>query len=137
MPRHKSIAALVIGALVHVTAFSEPVLAMSAAEKRGEQVRAAMRKMEVGRDTRVSVKLRNDRTVVGYLAAVSDHSFLVTDPETHASTQVPYRNVKQIRAMSKGAKEAIISAAVVTAIILIYVECAGHFSSGLCSLWNP
>jgi hypothetical protein len=31
----------VIGALVYVTAFSEPALAMSGAEKRGEQVKAA------------------------------------------------------------------------------------------------
>jgi len=117
MATHKSIAALVIGALVYVPAFSEPALAMSGAEKRGEQIRAAMMKMEVGRDTRVSVKLRNDNAVVGYLAAVSDRSFLVTDPETQVSTQVPYRNVKQIRAMSNGAKSAI--PAVAWAIILI------------------
>jgi small nuclear ribonucleoprotein (snRNP)-like protein len=123
MATHKSIAALVIGALVYVTAFSEPALAMSVAEKRGEHVRAAMMKMEVGRDTRVSVKLRNDSTVVGYLAAVSDHSFLVTDPETHVSTQVPFRNVKQISAMSKSAEIAI-TAVVATAIILVSIDCA-------------
>jgi small nuclear ribonucleoprotein (snRNP)-like protein len=79
-------------------------------------------KMEVGRDTRVSVKLRNDNTVVGYLAAVSDRSFLVTDPETHVSTQVPYRNVKQIDAMSKGAKD-VMTATFAMVGILLWVVC--------------
>ena len=137
MLRHKLMAALVIGALVHVTALSEHALAMSAAEKRDEQARAAMKGMEVGRDTRVFVKLRNGKTVVGSLTAVSDRSFLVSDAETHVSTQVPYRNVRQINAMSKGAEEVTATAAVVAAITLIYVACWGRFSSGLCSLWNP
>ena len=126
MTKHRlPIAALIIGALLNVTVLSEQALAMSAAEKLGEQVRVTMMGIEVGRATRVSVKLRNGSTVVGYLAAVRDHSFLVTDPETQVSTQVPYRNVRQISAMSTGAK-VVIAAGVVAAIIVILACAAGR-----------
>ena len=134
MLRHKSIAALVIGALVHVAAFSDPAFAMSAAEKRGEQVRTAIMKMEVGRDTLVSLKLRNGKTVVGYLTAVSDRSFLVTNPETLVSTQVPYRHVKRISSISNDAKSVIIDVTFFTAIVLLSVAC--WHSSGWCPMFD-
>lgn len=129
MTQHRSIAMVTIAALVHLTAFSEPALAGSPAEKM-DQVRAAVMKMEVGQDTRVSVKLRDNKIVVGYLAAVRDHSFLVMDPETHVTIQVPYRNVKHLNAMSPIAKIAIGVGVAVVGLMLICIAAQSQNGPG-------
>ena len=61
-------------------------------------------------------------------AHTSDRSFLVTDPETRVSTQVPYRNVKQLSVMSKAADVAIIvgEIALVLTLLGIYVWLCPH-----------
>ena len=78
------------------------------------RVRATVATLEVGRDTQVAVKLRNNTIVVGHLAGAGEHSFLVTDPET----QVAYRNVQTLNATSTGAKVGI-AVAVVGVIALV------------------
>lgn len=123
MPFPKPISTVLIAVLIHATTFSPPVFARSAMS-RNERVRAAVAKMEVGPETRVAVKLRNNKVVYGYLAAVGSHSLFVTDAETQISTQVPFRNVKQISAMSTHAKIGIaVGAALATVLVLVWLNC--------------
>ena len=114
---NKTVAILILSMLVTpMTALAQDP---SAAEDQTQHVKAALTRVQVGRDARVSVRLKNDMLVVGLLAGVGNHSFFVTDPETQVSTQVPYRNVKQVNAMSTGAKIAIVAGGIVLGWLLI------------------
>ncbi len=95
---------VLIGVLFQV---SVQEAAASTAERRAGRVRATVATLQVGRDTQVAVKLRNNTIVVGHLAGAGEHSFLVTDPETQVSTQVAYRNVQTLNATSTGARVGI------------------------------
>jgi hypothetical protein len=126
---HKRIAILVLVTLILTTAFSEPAIAMSGAHRTSEQVRAALTHLDVGHDTTVSIKLRNNKIVVGHLTAIGDFSFWVTDPETQIVTQVAFSNVKQLSALSNRARITI-AAGVIGAALLIYLWCYGAGGCG-------
>ena len=89
----------------------------------GGQIRVALAKMGTGPETRVVVKLQNGRSAKGYLKEVHPYSFVITDPETHVSTQVAYSNVKQLNALSHGARIAITVG--VIGAIAIWLICYG------------
>ena len=70
-----------------------PVLAKSKEEKRAEfaaKVQNEIAKLGVGTDTRVEVKLRDKTKLKGYISAVDEEGFTVTDSKTAKATSVTY-----------------------------------------------
>ena len=107
------------------------VSAKSKAEKEArhaEKVRQAVARLGTGTDARIVVKLRDKRRLAGYISEAGEHSFVLTNLETGASTTVAYPDVKQAQGnnLSTGAKVAIgIGIAVVVLLIILYALNAG------------
>lgn len=88
------------------------------------RVKEGVRKLGVGRDAQVTVKLRDKTKVKGYIGEAGEDSFVVIDAETGAANSVSYSSVKQMNGNnhSLGVRIAIgvvIAAAVVVALIIL------------------
>ena len=91
---------VISGSMILTMATAPSVLAKSKAEKeaeRTEKVKAGIARLGVGQDTRVEVKLRDKRKLSGYVSAINDGSFAVTDMKTGATTEVAYPDVAQVK----------------------------------------
>ncbi|MBL8203267.1 MAG: hypothetical protein JNM09_03495 [Blastocatellia bacterium] len=100
------------------------VAAKSKAEKAAEfaaKVKTNIAKLGTGPDARIEVKLRDKTKLKGYISQVGTDSFVITDPETKAETNVPYPNVAKATGqnMSTGAKIAIGVLAGIGAVFLV------------------
>jgi len=89
-----------------------------------ERVRAGIAKLGTGTDARVEVKLQDKTKLKGYLSAVTEEHFVVTDAKTGVATQVLYPQVRQVKGhnLSTGARIAIgvaLAAAFLIAVCLI------------------
>ncbi len=105
----KYLAFVLIGLLAAVP----PVWAKSKAEKEAQQaekIKTAILKLGVGSDARVSLKLRDNTKVAGYIREAGAESLVVVDAATGAATTVSYPTVTQVKGnnLSTGAKVAII-----------------------------
>ena len=108
----KKVLTIAIAALLIQAVCVQPASAASKAEKqaqRAEKVKAGIVRLGVGTDARVSIKLRNDAKVAGYISESTEGSFVVTDPKTRAATTVTYGDVTQVKGqnLGTGAKVAI------------------------------
>ncbi len=100
------------------------VAAKSKAEKAAEfaaKVKTDLAKLGTGPDARIEVKLRDKTKLKGYISQVGADSFVITDPDTKAETNVPYPSVAKATGqnMSTGAKIVIGVLAGVGATFLI------------------
>jgi hypothetical protein len=100
------------------------VAAKSKAEKAAEhaaKVKAQITQFGTGPDARLSVKLRDKTKLSGYVSQANADSFVITDPKTGVSTEVPYPNVVQAKGknLSTGAIIAISAAIAVGATLLV------------------
>jgi small nuclear ribonucleoprotein (snRNP)-like protein len=110
-----------------VTALAvRPVAAASKADKQlrfANKVKTELAKLGSGPQTRVEVKLRDKTRLKGYVSAIDENAFAVTDVKTGMATNVTYGEVAQIKGnnMSTGAKIAlgVGIAAVVLLIIML------------------
>lgn len=98
--------------------------AKSKAEKAAEfaaKVKAEITKLGTGPDARIEVRLRDKTKLKGYISKVGDDSFVMTDPNTSAETNVPYPSVTKATGanMSTGAKIAIGVLAGLGAVFLV------------------
>jgi hypothetical protein len=104
-----------------------PVLASTDAEKRirlAEKTKAGILKLGVGRDARVSVKLRDKTKFAGYVSKTEEDLFVVTDLKTGESNPVTYADVAQVKGnnLSTGAKVAIgIGIGVGATLLILYI----------------
>ena len=104
-----------------------PLLANTDAEKRirlAEKAKAGITKLGIGRDARVSVKLRDKTKLAGYVSTTEEDLFVVTDLKTGESTPVTYADVAQVKGnnLSTGAKVAIgIGIGVGATLLIIYI----------------
>ncbi|MFN0110005.1 MAG: hypothetical protein ACKVZH_14210 [Blastocatellia bacterium] len=100
-------------------------LAATSAEKdaaRAAKVKAAVAKLGVGTDTRVSLKLKDKTKVEGYISEAGEESFVVADLKTNAPTTVTYPAVAKMsgKNLSTGAWVTIgVLAAVGTVVLII------------------
>jgi len=90
----------------------QPAAATSKDDKqsqRTEKVRSGVLKLGVGTDARVSIKLRDDVKLAGYISEAKNDSFVVTDLKTRTATTVAYGDVAQVKGhnIGTGAKIAI------------------------------
>jgi len=101
----------------------QPAYANSKAEEQlrsAERVRASIAKLGVGKEARVTVKLKDRTRIAGYVSEVNEDHFVITDAGTGASTSVTYNNVSQARGrnLSSGAKIAIAIGLIVLIVIV-------------------
>src|SRR5262245_9190841 len=114
----KLVATVMMAALTQLTV-AEPLLAMSVSHEHVEHVRVALTKMKPGPETQIVVKLRDGRTVTGFLDQVREHSFFITDRNGQVVTQVAYQNVTHLNARSTVANIAIIGIAVGVGFLIL------------------
>jgi hypothetical protein len=108
----KSLSLALAGALIFTLVGAAPVAAKSKAEKeteRAAKVKAGVAKLDVSKDARIAVRLRDKTRVSGYISQADEHSFVITDIKTGAATEIPYPEVTQAKGqnLSTGAKIAI------------------------------
>lgn len=106
---------------------STPVAAATTKEEKAAafaaKVKTEIAKLGTGPDAQISIKLRDKTKLSGYVSQANADSFVITDPKTGTSTEVPYPNVVQAKGknLSTGAIIAITAAvaAGVTLLVLI------------------
>ena len=121
----RTLSMLVVALLLLALGWTKPALAASADEKRAKhaaKVKTNVAKLGTGQDARVAVALRDKTKVAGYLSAVGEESFVVTDFGTGAATTVAYPDVAQVKGhnLTTGAKITI-GVAIGVGIILLVV----------------
>jgi hypothetical protein len=119
----KRILSLVLAVLLFGVAGIKPVYADSKAEKEArfaEKVKKDINKLGSGAETRIEVKLRDKRTLKGYIGEAGEEGFSVVDAKTGTATKVLYPQVQKVKGnnLSTGAKIAI-GLGVVVAILTI------------------
>jgi len=103
-----ALAALLLHPLVCVqSVFAKPNPAKEA--RLAEKVKDGIRKLGVGEQTRVSVKLRDRTKLTGFISTIEEDHFAITNAKTGVVTTVAYPDVTQVRGnnLSTGAKIAI------------------------------
>lgn len=109
--------------LGHLMICVQPVYANSKAEKQlrfAEKVKASIAELGVGKEARVTVKLKDKTKIAGYVSEVNEDHFVITDSRTGTSTSVAYSSVSQARGrnLSTGAKIAIAIGLIVLIVII-------------------
>jgi len=124
----KALSLAMAGLLIH-TAGAQPTSAQSKAAAQAqlvEKVKAQILHPGVGETSRVTVKLRNNAKMEGYISKTGEDSFEVTDKKTGGATTIAYDDVAQVKGkgLSTGVKIGIgiaIGAAVtVTALYIAF-----------------
>ncbi len=133
----RKIISLMLVVLLLTTANVNVAYAKSNKEKEARlaaEVKEGVKKLGVGKDAQVAVKLRNKTKLKGYISKAREDSFVVIDEKTGESNTVTYPSVKQIKGNnhSLGVKIAI-GAAIVAAVIVALVIIIGlGFRKGDC-----
>lgn len=94
-------------------------------EKFAAKVKDGVKKLGVGADARVTVRLRDKRKLAGYVSGTGEESFTITDSKSGEATTVAYAQVAQVKGhnLSSGAKIAI-GVAIIAAILIIAIAVA-------------
>lgn len=106
---------------------SVPAAAATAKEEKAAafaaKVKTEIGKLGTGPDAQIRVKLRDKTKLSGYVSQANADSFVITDPKTGASTEVPYPNVTQAKGknLSTGAIIAITAAVAAGVTLLVLV----------------
>jgi sRNA-binding regulator protein Hfq len=122
----KKYLAIVIISLLIFAAGAPPVSAQTAAGKnpaKVEKIKSSVRKRDINKKERVSVKMLNGTKIKGYISQAGEDSFTVTDDRSGQSTVIAYNEAEKVGSsgLSKGAKIAIgISAAAAGTLIVLY-----------------
>lgn len=94
------------------------------------RVKTSIERLGVGPDSRVSIRLRDGRKLQGYVSAVDDQSFVVTE-KSGAATNVAYPDVTQVKGQNLRTRwKVVIGAAVAAGIIITLVLVRGAFCDG-------
>lgn len=91
-------------------------------EQQLEKLKAGIRKLGIGPDAHIKVKLKDKSEISGYISEVGEDSFVVVDAETGRSNIVAYPQIAQAKGnnLSSNAKLAITLVAVgVIALLLV------------------
>ena len=101
-------------------------------DPRAARVRMDVWKLGVGESARVEVKLRDNRTLKGYIGEATDSSFTVVDSKTGSNQRIAYADVEKVKKAGSGFSArswiivgAAVAGAVATWIIVKPVVCDG------------
>ena len=114
------------GLLIHIASI-QPMFAQTKAGARSqivEKVKAQILHLGVGETSRVTVKLRNNDKVEGYISKTGDESFEVTNKKTGAAATIAYEDVTQFKkkGLSTGAKIGIgVAIGVAVTVTALYI----------------
>jgi hypothetical protein len=117
---------LFLAASLLLSIFTAPsALAKTKEEKEAAlaaKMKAGVAKLGAGKDTKISVKLRNSTKLKGYVSRIEEESFVIADAKTGPETNVPYGDVTQVKGknLSTGAIIAI-SAGVAAGVTLLVI----------------
>lgn len=116
--------------LIQAAICAQPASASSKEEKQiqfAERVKAEIVKLGVGRDARVSVRLRDKARVAGYVSEVSEDSFVVTNLKTGVNTTVAYPAVAKIQGqhIETGLRIALQVIGVALGVLVLWAVFAG------------
>ncbi|HQU86566.1 MAG TPA: hypothetical protein PKY59_25770 [Pyrinomonadaceae bacterium] len=115
----KTIIILLISLLTNFAVFA----AESTKEKEfAEKVKTEISKLGTGTDAKVKVKLKNGKTIKGYITETNAESFVVRNEKSGTNVEVAYSNAKQVKGnnLSKGTIIGISLGIAVGIIILIF-----------------
>ena len=133
----RTFAIVLSGLFLTSTLCFQSVIAQSGSDSASaDQIRASVQRIGQGRDAKVEAKLRDGRKVTGYISAVGEDSFVVTNPKTGSSETVAYVDALHVKKPSGGVSRgwiiggaAAAAAVVVGAIVLKPVLCDGGAQS--------
>ena len=123
----------VIASLLVTTVFTQTVSAATKGEKeakQAEKIKQKVAKIGMGEDAQITVGLKNQKSLKGYVSEVGGESFVVTNFKTKETTTIAYRDVAYVKGkgLSNGAKFAIyagIGAGIVLGVLLIVYAAMG------------
>ena len=95
----KRLARVVLAGLVLNFVCSAPVLARGGQDKEAKRVakvKKQIAELGTGPKVKVEVKLRDKTRHTGYVSAIGDEQFAVTDEKTNAATTVSYAQVEKV-----------------------------------------
>ena len=123
----RKVITLILTVLLFTTASVNVAFANSNKEKEARlatKVKEGVRKLGVGKDAQVAIKLRDKTKLKGNISEAGEDSFVVIDAKTGESNTITYPSVKQIKGNnhSLGVKIAIgvaIAAAIIVAIVIL------------------
>jgi hypothetical protein len=99
----KKVLSLVLtGLLINAVAVSSSYARSQDEQARNlEKVKENVRKLGVGEEARVEVKLQDGRKLKGYIREAGEDSFIVIDSKSGTATTVDYSQVKQIKGSNR------------------------------------
>jgi hypothetical protein len=119
----KTIARMLMALLIHPAAYAALPGAQTVVGKDAqppEKVKMEIIKRGRGRETKVSVHLRDHTKLTGFIGQIEEERFILTDAKTGAASAIAYADVTQVKGhgLSTGAKIAIGTAIGVGATVL-------------------
>ena len=87
------LSSVIVSLLLHTFVCINSVSASSDSEK----VKASIRKIYVGQQAQVEIKLRDKTKMKGYISEIGDDTFILTDSRTGTATAIAYSNVEQVK----------------------------------------
>jgi hypothetical protein len=86
-----------------------------------KEIKAKIAKIGTGEKSKVKIELHDKTKFKGFVSAIEDNSFTVTDKDTGATTKIEYAEVKKAnrQGITLGSKIAIAGLAAGAAVILI------------------
>ena len=92
-----------IGLLINVIGFTA-VNAQTQSDKQTraiEQIRENVRKLGVGEDARIEIKLLDGKKIKGYIREANEDDFIVVDAKTNSAVTIDYSQVKKIKGKNR------------------------------------
>jgi hypothetical protein len=89
---------LVLSLIVLVLNFAGGTAAFAQTQdnKKVQKIKTKVAKYGTGEKAKVKVELLNQTKIKGYISAIDDDSFTVTDKKTGAATKIDYANTKKV-----------------------------------------
>jgi hypothetical protein len=66
-----------------------------------EKIKEGVRKLGIGEEARVELKLKDGRKLKGYIREAGEDTFVVVDAKNGAATTVTYEDVKQLKGKNR------------------------------------
>lgn len=107
------------------------LIAFRDSASRTEKVKAGIAKLGVGPEAQVHLKLKDKTRLSGYISAVDEESFVVTDAVSGSTTTVEYPNVTQVQGNNLTTRtKVIIAASIIAGVIITLYLVRGAFCDG-------
>jgi hypothetical protein len=108
----KCLSLMLVGSLTCTLIGGGAVAAQSQANQQtqlAEKMKAAILQRSIGKKARVTVKLRDNTKVAGYISKAGEDSFAVTNAKTGVATTIAYNEIIQVKnnGLSRGGKIAV------------------------------